>query len=212
MLKFVKIKYLQFLEHCQQKGIGSAIKFVFYKEEDAVPVVKDLEDLKNLKNPSGFDGLKLVEIRPDNFNDINIKYPAPSRKERAGRYFKKGYRSLALVKDGGVIGDLWYLTGSETINKGTHPHLKWFGINLKKDAVYMFDMYFTPDERGKALSTFFMNSVLHKMKDDGFKKAYGYFALHNIPALWVHRLVGFKEMPRVAIRRYFLYETCRSKG
>jgi len=212
MFRFLKIKYLQFLEHCRQKGVGSAIKTVLFKEEEAVPVVKDLANLKKLAEPTGGGDLKLIEINQENFKEINIDYPTLSRKARASRYFRKGYRSFALVKEGEVLGDLWYVSKKDARAKVVHPHVDWFGIDLRDDDVYMFDMYFTPDGRGQALSTYFMNSVLHKLRESGYQNAYGYFASHNIPALWVHRLVGFRELPRFALRRYFLFETCKPKG
>ena len=211
MISMLRIKYLQFLEHRRQEGWLSACRFTFYKHEEAVPVEKDLTALRPVKAPAGGTP-ELVEIGPENFLCLPLTYLLRSRRERAGRYFALGYRSFAMVRDGKVLGDLWYVTRQSGRFDPPHPHLGWFGIDLGPRQAYMFDMWVDPGERGNALTTWFLGSVLHEQRRRGLEKVYGYFAAQNVPALWVHRLIGYQELPRFIVRRFLLYETARAKN
>jgi hypothetical protein len=206
----MRMKYLQFLEHGLEKGFWSALKITFYKFEEAVPVEKDLTSLRPVKALAGTQP-ELLDLGPENFQALNLYYPQASRRERANRYFDFGYRSFAMVRDKKVIGDLWYVTRETSRTERIHPHLQWFEIDLGPKDIYMFDMHIDPKERGSALSTWFLGSVLHALGDLGRAKAYGYFDAHNVPALWVHRLIGYRELSHHIVRRFFLYEMVREK-
>ena len=119
--------------------------------------------------------------------------------------------SFAMVRDGVVIGDLWYVSRATSRAPRLHPHLQWFGIDPGPDEVYMFDMQVDPNERGNSLTTWFLTSVLFKLRENGYNKAYGYFAAQNVPALWVHRLIGYEEKPHFVVQRFLLYETAHAK-
>jgi GNAT superfamily N-acetyltransferase len=210
MLSLLKMKYNQFVEHLRQNGLISALKIMLYKYEEAVPVEKNLTSLKSLNYKR--ENLDIIEITADNFKHKRLHYAFKSRHDRAPGYFKKGYKSFIIIKDDQIIGDIWYVTRASAKHNQIHPHLKWFEIDLNNDEVYMFDMFVTPDKRGKDLTTYFLNSVLHKLNSRGFTKSYGYFVADYVPALWVHRLLGYKELPRCIIRRYLLlFETAKRK-
>lgn len=211
MIATLRIKYLQFLEHRRQEGLLSACRFTLYKYEEAVPVEKELSTLRPVKAPAG-GAPELVELGPENFHSLSLTYPLRSRRERAGNYFARGYRSFAMVREGKVLGDLWYVTRQSARAETPHPHLGWFGIDLGPQQAYMFDMYVHPTERGNALTTWFLGSVLHELRRRKVEKVYGYFAAQNVPALWVHRLIGYHERPRFIVRRFLLYETAQAKN
>ena len=210
MLSLLRIKYLQFLEHAREKGCFSALAYTFYKYEEAVPVEKDLATLKPLPESSETD-LRLLELGPENFAGHSLVYPLPSRRERVERYFDRGYRALAMVRGNEVVADLWYVTRQNARTREIHPNVRCFRIDLGPDMAYMFDMHFLPGQRGGGAATYFMGSALHHLRGRGITRAYGYFSAHNTPALWVHRLLGWRELPRFELRRFFLYENARLK-
>lgn len=210
MMTLLRIKYFQFVEHWHQEGFLAACWFSLYKCEEAVPVVRNLATLRPVKEPGGVLPL-LLDLGPDNFSSYDLHYPLRSRRERVERCFRLGYRSFAMVRDGVVIGDLWYVTRATSRAPRLHPHLQWFGIDLGADEVYMFDMHVDQKERGNSLTTWFLTSVLCKLRDNGLHMAYGYFAAHNVPALWVHRLIGYEEKPHFVVQRFLLYETAHAK-
>jgi GNAT superfamily N-acetyltransferase len=211
MPSFWRMKYLQFREHAQEHGLLSALWFTLYKTEEVVPVEKDLSELKPLKEPKG-GGLQLLDLGPENFAACGLDYPLESRRERAARYFRRGYRNIAMARDGKVVGDVWYVSPGTARTRRIHPHVRWFGLDLRDDEVYMFDMRVHSDERGGGLATYFMGSALRHLREKGVRKAYGYFAAKNTPALWVHRLLGWRERPRFALQRFFLYERVKAKA
>ncbi|HJV33442.1 GNAT family N-acetyltransferase [Geomonas sp.] len=208
MIGAVKMRYYQFREQWQSSGFLSAVKFAVYRCEEAVPVEKRLDLLKPLQPPPDADELELVELSRE--NPPTAHYPLQSRREKAFVNLAKGYRAFALVRNGTVIADLWYVTSERPAGSGIERYLQWFDIQLGRDEAYMFDMHVFPDARGKALATFFLASVLHAMRESGFGKVYGYFDAHNFPALWVHRLLGYQERPRVLVRKLFVHESARS--
>lgn len=207
MLSLLRIKYFQFIEYWQLKGFLAACRFGLYKCEEAVPVVKNLTTLRPAKEPAGALPV-ILNLGPDNFYLHDLRYPLRSRRERVERFFHLGYRSFAMVRDGLVIGDLWYVTRATT---RSHPHLQWFEIDLGSQGVYLFDMYVNPKERGNSLTTWFLTSVLFCLRNLGYDKAYGSFIADNVPALWVHRLLGYEEKPHYVFQRFLLYETAHAK-
>lgn len=211
MFNFMQVKFYQFLEHRRDHGLSAALKFTLYKYEEAVPVTKDLSRLKPIDSKFANTDLVVLEINRDNYRNIDIGHVLKSRSEKVDRYVKKGYQAFCLVKNRQIIGDLWYVTRSSATKEIVHPHLPWFGITLDDRKVYMFDMYMAPDFRGGGITTFFMNSTLHLLREKGFRRAYGYFAAHNISALWVHRMLGWQELERIEVKRFFLYETAKPK-
>ena len=210
MLNRLRTRYNQFVEHQKEHGLLSACKIVVYKYEEAVPVEKDLSLLKPLQKIKG-DEFRIQEVTEATFARLGLPYTYGSRRERAPGYFRNGYQSFVLIKNHRVVGDIWYVTAATAKRKPEHPHLRWFDIELGKDQVYMFDMFVDPRERGSAVTTFFLHSVLHLWKDRGYSKAYGYFVADYVPALWVHRLLGYQERPHHIVRRYLMFDTVRKK-
>lgn len=209
MFSLLLVKYFEFLEHWHEKGFFSACRRALYRLEELVPVEKDLNALSPTKESK--EGLDLVEITPHTFSSLQLEYPLRSRQKRAEYYFRRGYLALAMVHDGKVVGDVWYVSSASSQSPEIHPHVKWFGFNLSENDVYMFDMHVVSDQRGGGLGTFFLNTYLQYLHSKGYQKAFGSFAVQNVPALWVHRLIGYKEFPHYVFRRIFLYETGRPK-
>lgn len=209
MLSLLRVKYFQFLEHWHKDGFLSACCFTLYHRDEEVPVMKELTALPPLKVSE--DGLTLIEVSPESFSPTKIKYPLRSRQERVELYFQKGYRGLAMVLDGKVVGDLWYVGRDTAQTPEIHPDVQRFKIDLADKEVYMFDMHVGAEQRGGGLATFLLSSALHHLNDRGYHKAFGYYSAGNIPALWVHRLLGYQELPRLIMRRFFLYRTAQIK-
>jgi len=203
MLSLLRTKYFQFMEHGRQEGFLSACKITLYKYEEMVPTVKDLATLRPL--------LPILDLGPENFYSQALDYPLRSRRERTENYFRRGYRVFVMVQDGRVVGDLWYVTRQTAKTQSIHPHVVWFGLDLADDEVYVFDLQVNIDQRGGGLTTHFHGRILEILRERGFRKAYGCFVAANIPALWMHRLIGYRELPRCIVRRFFLYEVARPK-
>jgi len=205
MLRTLSIKYHQFVEHWREEGLEPAAKRSIKKEEKAVPALKDLSQLKPKKGDFPGDDVRVVEIAfPSDVPEAS-QYHRRSRFLRAGAFVDRGYRGFAAIKDGRVVADIW---GSFPDSRGpVHPHVAWFGFDLRDDGVYLFDFHVQADERGKSISTPFLVHVLHSLRDRGYRYAYGYYAADNTPALWFHRMLGYEERPPVTLKRFLLFES-----
>jgi GNAT superfamily N-acetyltransferase len=78
-------------------------------------------------------------------------------------------------------------------------------IQLGEDEAYMFDMYVTPDSRGKVAAGYLLSNALQDLKDSGFTRVYGFYEKDNLPALWIHRLFGYRELGKRKVSRLLLY-------
>jgi GNAT superfamily N-acetyltransferase len=202
----LRLRYLQFRERARERGFLGTCWFALYRSQEAVPVEKDLSTLKPVPRtpPSA---LQLLELGPETFGSHRLEYPIASRRARVDRYLRRGYRTVVMADGGKVIADLWYVSRRSARTASIHPHLRWFGIHLGSDDVYMFDMHVDAAARGGGLATYFMSRALHHLRDLGSCTAFGYFDAHYTPALWVHRQLGFRELPRVTIRKCLWFES-----
>ncbi len=210
----LRIKYLQFIEQCRKDNFfaacGSALGKSLYKSVEFVPAEKDLESLLDIPSP-GDDAFEFVEVGPENFSAL--AFPKVSRYEYAKNYFRKGYRMIAMVHDGIVVGDIWYVDRKMARQRTIHSDLVSFKVELRDDEVYLFDMYLNAGTRGGGQATYFHGSVLKSMRERGFRKAYGSYEIGNIPAMWMHRLIGYRELPHLELRRFFrIVQTVRAKS
>lgn len=174
----------------------------------AVTVEKDLSSLLPMEDSLERAGVQLVAITPrslmqDAKKEESLIYPDEDRLKRALRYLNKGYQGFALVRGREVSGDIWY-TSARNHQKGpVHPDMTWLGIRCGDNDAYAFDMYLHPDKRGKNMANLLQNGALHEIRKNGFARALGYYWAKNIPALWVHRTLQWKELRRVQITRFF---------
>ncbi len=205
MRRLLKVRLHQFLEHQREHGLRSAVTKTLVREEEAVPVVKELADLKPMTRDLTEEGYRVLFLDGPGDLDPGLRYPLRSRRERAHLFLERGYQSILLADGERVVGDVWYAAPGHSRVDGVHPHARWFGFDLA-DAAYMFDMHIESDRRSRGLSTVFWGTTLHRMRDLGFARVYGYFDAANTPALWVHRLLGYQELPRFRVKRFGLVE------
>jgi GNAT superfamily N-acetyltransferase len=65
----------------------------------------------------------------------------------------------------------------------------------------MFDMYIEPEHRGLALSSSLFRMAFRGLRARGVVKVKGYYVVDNLPALWMHRVMGYREMGRVRVQQ-----------
>jgi hypothetical protein len=184
---------------------------IFYNRI-AVVVEKDLSTMQPAQEVRLPPTMTLVEISRDMIgieahDRSRIRYPTVNdfdgRRQKALRYFARGYRGIALVKDNQIIGDIWYVCASPGKATTEHPDLKWLGIRCNPNEVYAFDMFIYPQNRGDNLATVLQNGAFHEIRKAGFLKVFGYYWANYLPALWVHRMVKWKNIRRVTVSRFF---------
>lgn len=175
-----------------------------HQDLQATVVEKDLEatEAKDVK-PADSAGTMIEVSSAD-----SGPYLSALRRERgdlsrakALRYLESGFRGVAAVEGGRVIGAVWSVTRDESRLPWVHGDLRRLRVGLEAGEAYMFDMYIEPEHRGMALSTSLFRAAYAGLRARGFLKAKGYYAVNNLPALWMHRVLGYREVARVRVRR-----------
>ncbi len=209
MFESLKVRYLQTMEAMKEGGI----KHVFqshpqvYKNRVATPVVMDLTTANiAMPTPPPNTSFQFAEIKLEDLQAGKWTFAVPSRGAKAWVNLKCGLRCFAVVEGNKVVGDIWGYILPESGMLLSHPEIKMMtilGITLQKGDAYGFDMVIDPAYRGKSLATPLQRFLQVTMKNEGCGKVYGYYWEDNIPALWMHRMLKFKELPKLSISRFF---------
>ncbi len=205
MLKPIIMRYFQFHEGYKEHGMRSTLQKLNFRATEFVPVVKELTELKSKKDTLSQYGLHFMEISAANLPETNLQYPVKSRYYKFLRYTKKGYNVFAVVKGDELLGDVCYMT-AEMSKRSPIEDLEWFRIQLKENEAYMFDMFINADHRGKKITDLLLSHALSTLRKKGKKRAYGYYDSANIPALWFHRMHGYKELQKIRIQQFILFK------
>lgn len=205
MLKSLRMRYFQFYEGYKERGMRSTLQKLNFRATEFVPVVKELTELKSAKELLPQDGLHFMEISATNLPETNLKYPVKSRYYKFLRYTKKGYKVFAVVKGDELLGDVCYMT-AEMSKRSPIEDLKWFRIQLKENEAYMFDMFINAEHRGNNVTDLLIRYALSTLRKKGKKRAYGYYDSDNIPALWFHRVHGYKELGKIKIQQFIVFK------
>ncbi len=216
MLESLKVKYLQTIESVQEGGLKNIFKAhpQVYRNRTATPVVMDLSS-PNITPPSPppNTSFHFTEIKLEDLQAGKWTYALPSRAIKSRLNFQAGLRSVAVTEASTVVGDLWCYPLPESGKLVSHPDLNVLsilGITLEKGDVYAFDMVIAPAYRGKSLASPLQRFLQATLKQEGYQKVYGYYWDDNVPALWMHRMLKFKELPKRRISRFFIYMKVQS--
>ncbi len=191
----------QIMELYELHGIGSLFHEFFYRKQCAIAVVKDLRSVEDYKGKTPPD-VRVVDVTSAMEKDILGKYSVKHRNLKCDFYLENGYKAVAVTRADHVVGDIWYATNTGSSPKPIHPDMEWLNLVARQKDVYMFDMFLDPKERGNGLAAYLQHNALLLLKKKGFEKAYGYFLADNIPALWVHRILKWKEIKKVYTKRF----------
>jgi ribosomal protein S18 acetylase RimI-like enzyme len=204
LFKQLKIRSNQVYETMRSGGFKALVRKTFYWNREIVFVEKNLSvyDLKS--KPEEKDSLQFIEIA-EQATGNKLLYPLKSRQIKIKKNLAKGYGSFAVIRNMEVLGDVWYVHNDYSMKNCKHPDLKWLGLRLTPKEVYMFDMYTDPNKRGKGLVNYLFSCCLQELKKRGFQKVYGYYEVDNLPALWMHRTMGFKENQRIKLKKFFSF-------
>jgi hypothetical protein len=80
------------------------------------------------------------------------------------------------------------------------------GITCGDKDAYAFDMQISTAHRGENLAAPFQRALQATLKAEGWHKVCGYYWDDNLPALWMHRILKFKELPKRQVTRFLIYQ------
>ena len=195
--------YHQIHETINDGSIKSLIRKRIFWQRIATPVEMDLTTITPTQDLSLEPGYSFTEIIISNLQERRYSFAVPSRNYKAYQNLHSEYRCFAIVKDSTVLGDIWCITPLDSSNIVNHPDLRMLGIKCRKGQAYAFDMFLDPTYRGKNLAVPLQRHLHCSLKTDGIKKVYGFYWDDNIPALWMHRMLKFTELPKRRVTRFF---------
>ncbi|HEX2959582.1 MAG TPA: GNAT family N-acetyltransferase [Chitinispirillaceae bacterium] len=211
MFNSIIINIHQFVEHLRNSGLKQAFQKTWYVKREVIPVVKELANVSKSRISTENQQYQFIEVDQETYKRCEYSYRVKSRLLKVNKNIKKGYRAFAVVRDNMVIGDIWYAGRERSGHPILHGDLDLLFITSGPQDVYMFDMFIDPLERGKNIAVFLMSSSLDRLRESGYSNVFGFFEAGNIPALWVHRMLGFSELDKVLLSRYGLFRSSRKK-
>jgi len=214
MFEWVLRTYYQIPEALAEGGLSNVIRKRVFWQRMAIPVEMDLSTLPPFGDLEGSD-YQIDELKLEGLRAGKWSFTEPSRRFKAPGNLTKGWRGFVLVKGSTVVGDIWCITPREGGNSVTHPDLDMLGISCGEREAYAFDMFIDSAYRGKNLAIPLQRSLHSTLKIEGYEKVYGFYWDDNVPALWMHRMLKFKELPKRRVSRFFFLQTtqplCQSK-
>lgn len=212
MLENMIIAYHQAREAFASDGlIGVFRERVFWKRI-ATPAVMDLASINSVWETPKASGFQFFELKLDDIQTGKLNFVITCRYYKALRNFKRGLRCFAIGEGSTIVGDVWCRCPSGPGNLINHPDLAMLGINCSEMDVYAFDMLIVPEYCGKNLAVPLQRFLHLSLKNEGFQKVYAYFWNDKLPALWMHRMVKYQELPKRSICRFFFLHHYANTG
>lgn len=204
MLTSIKIVFHQVIEALAEDGVKGVLRPRVFWNRCAIPVEMDLLTANllpagQLSNPE----FRFVEITIDDLQAGKWNFAVPSRGVKAVRNLRRGYRGFVAAKDSIIVGDLWCITPRKDGKPIYHPDLRMLDIVCGAGDAYAFDMFIPSTYRGKNLAVPLQKKLQSALKTEGCPRVYGYYWEDNLPALWMHRMLKFKELPKRRVSRFF---------
>lgn len=213
MIDLLKMRCIQILEFIRSNGFSSFWREYAFVKRKAVIVMKDLHEAPDRSDYLSRLNIDLVEITPEILPLSKYHSDFKNRYFKALHYISKGYEGHAIIKGNTIIGDMWYFDPHK-LNGGTyHRDLDWLGIRLPEGAVYSFDIFVIPGERGNNVSSTFQNNTMYLLRIKGYTRAYAYYWTDNVPAVWNTKVINkWKELEKLTVSRFFWYRRVTGKS
>jgi GNAT superfamily N-acetyltransferase len=116
-------------------------------------------------------------------------------------YLDNGYHALMAEVDGEIVGHIWWHDDS-VARRSVHPHLIRYGLELGPGQVWGFDLYLLPDHRGRGASNDYFALFRAHLRQRGYTRVYGHVDASNTPAVWLHKLQGYRKVKAVEAQLY----------
>lgn len=202
-ITYCKMRLFHIAETIRFNGIAYLLHEIVYRNREAILVEKDLSSVILPEDALRQANVQIEEITQTVIANHALKFPVKNRLLKAIHYLDKGYAGFALVSGNEVLGDIWYAAAPTAQGGALPPDVKWLGIRCDDNYAYTFDMYLNPRKRGGNMAPLLQLGLLNELKKKGFSRAFGYFWSNNIPALWVHRMLKWREHAKIKVTRFF---------
>jgi GNAT superfamily N-acetyltransferase len=202
MMESMRLAYYEIRDAYADGKLQTVIRKRVYRNRIATPTEIDPLAVPAFAGLAG-SGLEFVELQLQDLRAGKWTFIEPSRQYKAPGNLRKGWRGFALVEGTTVLGDIWCVTPGPDGGAVTHPDLDFLGIRCGEREAYAFDVYIDTGHRGRNLAVPLMRSLHAVLGREGCTKVYGFYWDDNVRALWLHRVLKFKELPKRRVTRLF---------
>jgi len=116
-------------------------------------------------------------------------------------FFKNHYDGFIAYFQGKIIGYIWWWADNR-ITKPP-PEVIFYNINLENGGVYGFNFFIAPQYRGSGNAIEFLSRVFLELKKCGYNRISGIHGRNYLPADWIYKIVGFKEIKSLSWHNFF---------
>jgi len=198
----ISLRIQEVVDAFKDGGFRNLLRKRFYFNRVLTPCEMDLESLPDLEKPILDEPYRIVQLTEDLVESDKLSFPVRSRHLKTKVKMKEGLTCFVLLKEHAIVGDIWCDCSGGPDGRASHDDLAWLGIENRPGEVYGFDMFIDPKERGSNLAGPFMKAFLYALKNKGFRRTYGYYWSDYLPALWMHRILKFKEREQMRVWRF----------
>lgn len=203
MIYKIRLIFYRIREILAEGNLRNHIQTWLFWNRIATPVEMDLTTLPSQINIKLDTEYIFIELKLADLQASKWDFPISSRRVKAMQNLKNGWRNFAIIKDSCVVGDVWCIPYHRELAHHMHPDLKMLGIRCGDGEAYAFDMLIDPTYRGKNLAVPLHRQLHLTLKNEGYRKVYGYYWDDYLPALWMHKVVKYHELPKRQVSRFF---------
>jgi RimJ/RimL family protein N-acetyltransferase len=205
MFESILATYHQIREAYAEGGFRNVIRHRIYWQRALTPAELDLTIAPAFRAPKGNE-YQFIELSLKDLLNRKWTFTVPSRQHKSIRNLKRGFRGFAVAHGVSVVGDLWSTASANDYGRPSHPDLKTLGIRGQVKEAYSFDMLIDPEYRGKHLAIPLHRYLQSILREEGYQKLYTYYWNDAIPSVWMHRWLGFQELPEQRVSRFFFFQ------
>ncbi len=178
---------------------GDLVRLIYRKSDERL-IEKDLTQSTQVPVANFLSIERLLPQHVPMLRDLRKDAPAGLRWIRDG--LQNGYSGFTALEGRQLVGYLLY------VRKGcplwdNHPHLRRFDLKLAEEDVYIFDLFISPEHRGRGRGTEFLHKIQEKLRNDGYTRVLGYVDASNVPARTLYSILGWNETRTCIGRKFF---------
>lgn len=202
---YLRLMFQMLREAVGQHHVGGMLHDRVFWRRVATPVEMDLTAIPVQEKILADPEFTLVQPTLKEVRAGRWRYATASRGIKAEHYLQQGRRNFAIAHGNLIVADIWCEPPCTETRRVRHPDLKLFGFDCHPGETYAFDAFIDPTYRGHNLAAPLQRFLQQTLKREGCTKVYGNYYDDNIPAMWMHRMLRFKELPKRQVSRFFFW-------
>jgi GNAT superfamily N-acetyltransferase len=161
------------------------------------------KDLDAIVEPRRATGVRVEEVDSSHLEglaELNRKRGRQRVDRRFRRNLERGLHGCVGLLGGEVVAYYWWV---EAERAEFHPDLEWLGAAVRTEPgdVYGSDFYVLPEHRAGGMANEMLFQIECLLREQGFKRVWGYVDVGNREARWLYSARGYVPMGELTSRR-----------